>query len=71
MQPIDPKLTYSQAVTELDEIVRKMQSADCDIDNLSQYAARSLELIKHCKSKLTKTDEELKKILATIESEKA
>ncbi len=61
------KLTYTQAVNELEEIVRKMQSPDCSIDNLSKYTARSLELLKVCKTKLTTTDEELKKILAEFE----
>ena len=57
------KMTYTQAVNELEEIVKKMQSPECSIDNLSQYTARSLQLLKLCKEKLTKTDEELKKVL--------
>ena len=61
------KMSYSQAVAELEEIVRKMQSEDCSIDNLSTLTARSLELLKICKEKLTGTDTELKKILAELE----
>lgn len=61
-QEID-KMTYTQAITELEEIVKKMQSTECSIDNLSQYTARSLQLLKVCKAKLTATDEELKKVL--------
>lgn len=57
------KLTYTQAVNELEEIVKKMQSPDCSIDNLSQYTARSLQLLKVCKAKLNATDQELKKVL--------
>ena len=57
------KMTYTQAITELEEIVKKMQSPECSIDNLSQYTARSLQLLKVCKAKLTATDEELKKVL--------
>ncbi|MBR5087062.1 MAG: exodeoxyribonuclease VII small subunit [Muribaculaceae bacterium] len=60
------KMTYTQAITELEEIVKKMQSPECSIDNLSQYTARSLELLKVCKAKLTATDEELKKVLAEM-----
>jgi exodeoxyribonuclease VII small subunit len=69
-QEDDSKLTYSQAVQELDEIVAKMQSSDCSIDDLSAYTARSLALLKICKEKLTKTDEELKKILAELDDSK-
>ena len=68
-QEID-KLTYTQAVNELEEIVKKMQSPECSIDNLSQYTARSLQLLKVCKAKLTATDEELKKVLDEMSDDK-
>ena len=58
--------TYSEAVTELEEIVKQMQSNECSIDNLSELTTRSLELLQFCKDKLTKTDEELKKIFANL-----
>ncbi|MDD7343642.1 MAG: exodeoxyribonuclease VII small subunit [Bacteroidales bacterium] len=60
-------LTYSAAMAELEEIVKKMQSPDCSIDNLSTYTARSLELLKVCKAKLTATDSELQKILKELD----
>ena len=59
-------MTYNQAISELEEIVRKMQAEDCDIDNLATYTARSLELLKICKNKLLKTDIELQKILEEL-----
>ena len=61
--------TYSEAVTELEEIVKQMQSNECSIDNLSELTTRSLELLQFCKDKLTKTDEELKKIFANLTDE--
>lgn len=60
-------MTYTQAVTELESIVKMMQNDSCSIDNLSNYTSRSLELLKICKAKLLATDEELKKILAELE----
>ncbi len=62
------KLTYTEAVAELEKIVREMQSDACSIDNLSRLTSRSLELLKICKAKLLSTDEELKKILAELEA---
>lgn len=59
-------MTYNQAISELEEIVRKMQAEDCDIDNLANYTARSLELLKTCKNKLLKTDQELQKMLEEL-----
>ena len=61
--------TYSEAVTELEEIVKQMQSNECSIDNLSELTSRSLELLQFCKDKLTKTDEELKKIFANLSND--
>lgn len=70
MSEKDPaKMTYTEAVTELEEIVRQMQSENCNIDNLSALTSRSLQLLTICKAKLQTTDEELKKLLATIEKQ--
>ncbi|MDE5959982.1 MAG: exodeoxyribonuclease VII small subunit [Muribaculaceae bacterium] len=59
-------LTYSQAVGELEGILRKMQSDDCDIDSLAAMTRRAAELLAECRSRLTATDEELRAILATV-----
>lgn len=58
--------TYSAAITELEQIVRKMQQDDCDIDNLAALTARSLALLKVCKERLQQTDTELQKLLAEL-----
>lgn len=60
-------LSYNQAVTELDEILRTMQSDDCDIDRLTAYTRRASELLTECRRRLTATDEELKSILSELE----
>lgn len=60
------KIGYNEAISELEAIVQKMQSPDCDIDKLSQYTARALQLLKHCKLRLTKTDEEIKRCLEEL-----
>lgn len=59
-------MTYNETVKELETIVAKMQADNCDIDKLSEYTARALQLLKECKEKLTKTDDELKKLLEEI-----
>lgn len=55
---------YEAAFAELQAIVRKMENDELDIDEMSEQLKRAQELIKICKDKLTKTDEEIKKILA-------
>ena len=61
------QMTYTQAVTELEQLVQKMQDPQCSIDNLSEYTKRSKELLDICRKKLTVADEQLKQILATIQ----
>lgn len=61
------QLTYTQASTELEEIVKKMQDPECSIDDLAAYTKKAKELLTVCKHKLTATDEEVKKILAELE----
>ena len=58
----EPK--YEEAFQELQTIVRHMENDDLNIDQLSAQLKRAKQLIKLCKDKLTKTDEEIKKILA-------
>ena len=54
---------YEEAVSQLEEIVKKMESGELDIDMMSTELKNAQQLIKRCKDKLTKTDEEIKKIL--------
>ena len=57
-------IKYEAALAELQTIVSKMENDELDIDQMSDQLKRAQELIKLCKDKLTKTDEEIKKILA-------
>lgn len=63
---MDNEMTYTKAMQELDAIVARMQSENCDIDSLSAYTKRAAELIKYCKEKLFTTDEEVKKCIETL-----
>lgn len=57
-------IKYEAAYAELQAIVRKMENDELDIDQMAEQLKRAQELIRLCKDKLTKTDEEIKKILA-------
>lgn len=59
-------MKYSEAVAELESIVARMQSPECDIDSLASLTTRALELLKFCKEKLFRTDAEVKKCLETL-----
>lgn len=57
-------MTYNQAVAELEDIIRRMQSDALDIDLLATYTRRVTELLAECRRRLTATDEELKSIIS-------
>ncbi|MBR3089221.1 MAG: exodeoxyribonuclease VII small subunit [Prevotella sp.] len=54
---------YEEAVEQLEQIVRKMENDELDIDSLTDELRKAQELIKLCKEKLTSTDAEIKKML--------
>lgn len=60
------EMKYSEAIAELEAITARMQSPECDIDSLATLTSRALELLKICKEKLFKTDEEVRKCLETL-----
>ena len=56
-------MKYEEAMRQLQEIVRKMENDELDIDQMSEQLKKAQELIKLCRDKLTKTDEEIQKLL--------
>ncbi|MBS5527504.1 MAG: exodeoxyribonuclease VII small subunit [Prevotella sp.] len=56
-------IKYEEAVRRLEDIVGRMESGDMDIDTLGEQLKTAKELMKLCKDKLTKADEEVRKIL--------
>ncbi len=60
-------MKYEEALQQLETIVRKMEQGDYDVDELTEQLKTAQKLIAACKEKLTKTDAEIKKILAKNE----
>ena len=60
--------SYKAAIDELQSILRKMESDQCDIDSLSALTTRALELLKFCKERLFKADKEVEKCLDEMKS---
>lgn len=48
---------------QLEEIVRKMESGELDIDSLAKELKHAQELIKLCKDKLYKTEQEINTLM--------
>ncbi len=61
---MENNLTYTEAYNELQSIVKKMENADISVDELTKNIERALQLIRICKEKLGKTEEEVNKIMS-------
>ena len=55
--------TYQQAIEEIETIVNEIENEDITVDELSEKVERASQLIRLCKIKLTKTEEEVSKVL--------
>jgi exodeoxyribonuclease VII small subunit len=55
---------------ELERIVREIEDADISVDELSERVKRASVLIRYCRSKLHKTEEEVEEVLKQIREEK-
>lgn len=58
-------LTYTEAMKRLEEIVRRIESGEQDIDSLTERLAEASELIRFCRDKLYKAESEAKDLLPT------
>ncbi len=56
-------INYEEAVGQLEEIARKMENGEFEIDELATQLKKAQQLIKLCNDKLRSTDEEIQKIL--------
>ncbi|MCQ2254865.1 MAG: exodeoxyribonuclease VII small subunit [Bacteroidaceae bacterium] len=56
-------MNYNDALQELQGIVMELENNPTDIESLAKKLKRAQTLIKACKDKLTKTDEEIQKLL--------
>ena len=56
-------MTYEQAIQQLDDIVRQIETGELGIDQLTAQLKCAQELITFCRDTLYKTDEEVQKLL--------
>lgn len=63
MTTMNESMKYEDAMREIESIVRNMENGEPDIDTLTEQLKRAQMLIKLCRDKLTKTDEEIRSLL--------
>jgi exodeoxyribonuclease VII small subunit len=57
------KLTYSEAMNEIETILAHIENDELEIDDLTEKIKRTAELLQICKGKLTETDEAVQKLM--------
>jgi len=62
------KLSFGEAVGEVEKILAGLEQDEVDIDRLSEEVKRAVELIQVCKQKLEKTDREVRDLVAGLQS---
>ena len=59
--------TYTDAFKELQELVSEIEQGEISVDDLSEKVKRATFLIRICKEKLTRTEEDVNKILKELD----
>ena len=63
------KMTYTQAVERLEEIMNSIQGGGMDVDKLAVALKEASVLVQFCRDKLYKVDEEVKQLLESMDEE--
>lgn len=63
------KFSYQKAMKEIEDIVRKIENEDIDVDELTEMVNEAAGLIKKCKAKLKSTGEALEKTIENIDDQ--
>jgi len=60
------EFSFSEAVNEIEDILKQIESGDLDVDKLSVEVKRASELIRQCQKKLRTTEEEINSIFKDL-----
>ena len=54
------KLTYTEAVAEIEQLLSRLRGEQIDVDTLAAEVKRATELIAQCKAQLTDVEQAVK-----------
>ncbi len=60
------EFSFNEAVVEIEEILKNIESGELDVDKLSVEVKRASELIRQCQKKLRTTEEEINSIFKDL-----
>jgi exodeoxyribonuclease VII small subunit len=61
------KISYNEAMPEIEEILEKIENEELDVDELAEKVKRVSVLLKICKDKLHKTNQQVEQVLKEME----
>lgn len=59
----EKKISYAEAISEIEGILDRFGNEEFDVDSLAAQVKRATELIKMCKDKLRKAEDDVAKVL--------
>lgn len=62
------KQSYRESIEEIENILASIENDELDVDDLAEKVKRVTGLMKYCKDKLYKTQEEVENVLKEMES---
>ncbi len=57
------QIKYEEAISQIDEILKKIRTGEISVDELSAEVKRATELITLCRERLHKAEAEVKSII--------
>ncbi len=67
----DLELTFGEAISELEEILQRIEAEETDIDELAGQLKRATGLLDLCRGKIRKAEIEVNQIVADLEATEA
>jgi exodeoxyribonuclease VII small subunit len=65
----DDQLGYSEALQELDEILRELEGSDVDVDRLAARVARAAQLIAMCRERIGAARLQIDEVIADLDGD--
>jgi len=66
-RPVD-ELGYSEALTELEGILARLEGDDLDVDRLAGDVARAADLVRHCRDRIDSARLQVERVVTDLEA---
>ena len=66
--PLPDEPGFGEAVTELEEILRRIESEEIDLDRLAAELKRATKLLEVCRGKVRRAETEVQQIVQGLEA---